>query len=218
MKKTMSLSIIFTLVLTACGTTSSSNQPPRPEELESKVNQQDFDAALQKVKFIVDEFDGTWEIFSSPEGQEVARKATGPRSSRYSILVQLYILRESNEAPLDGRGSIAFLGTECMNIHQWDAKSSAGVVNFDFESNLRECESAAGSPDVITESANRYMSEAEMLNYCKIVSGAEVTFRVTGFDGILSVKGSMPKTAIDAHKNICTVYQGLLDGLIPTNL
>ena len=223
MKKTIILSIALALVLTACGTTNSSDQPPNLEDLGSKiredeiprVNQQDFDKALQNVKFIVDEFDGTWEIFSSPETEEVSRKATGPRNTRYAISIGLYILRETSDSPLDARASINFLGTECMNIYQWDTKSKAGVVNFDFESDLSECGSEAGYPGVITESANRYMSEAEMLNYCEIVNGTEVTFRITGFDGILSLKGGMPKTAIGAHKNICVVYKGLLDGLIP---
>jgi hypothetical protein len=207
--------LVLSLFLTACGTTDSSNQIPKPEDPRPKISQSTFDAALSKVTFIVDEFDGSWEIFGSPEEQNAFTKSSGPRNSRYALVISLYIVRASSDAPVDARASIDFLATECMNIYQWDVKSNIGVVNFDFESDLRECDLAEGYSDVINESAKKYMSKSEMLNYCEIIRGKDITFRVVGFDGILSHKGSMPKTAISIHKNICVVYQGLLDGLSP---
>ena len=207
--------LVLTLALTACGTTNSSNQNLKPEDLRPKISQSSFDTALSKVTFTIDEFDGSWEIFGSPEEQNVFTESTGPRDSRYLIMISLYIVRENNDAPLDARASIDFLATECMEIYQWDVKSNFGVVNFDFESELRECTLQKGYSDVIRESANKYLSESEMLNYCEVISGVDITFRVVGFDGILSHKGSMPKVAIATHKNICLVYQGLLDGLRP---
>lgn len=172
--------------------------------------------SVSKVNLTIDEFDGSWEIFNNPEKEEIYRQASGPNDSRFAINISLYVLRKSSDSPLDARATIRFIGAECTNFYQWDTKSDAGVVNFDFTSELRKCESA-GLPGVILEEANRYMSDSDMSNYCKLLGGQEVTFRVTGYDGILSHQGSVPESVLKAHKNICTIYQGLLEGLVPKN-
>ena len=209
--------LCLALILTACGTTNSADQPPKPKDEKPPISQQDFDASLSELEFIVDEFDGSWWIGDlAALADKGFEKASGPRDSRYRIDFFLTIVREKSDSPLDARVEISFLGSECMNINQWDTKSSTGVVNFDFEYNLRECEYAdANYPGVVLEKANKYISESEMLEYCKIVSGKEVTLRVKGSDAIYEHTGSIPKALKSSHKNICVVYQGLLDGLSP---
>lgn len=221
----MVLFIASAFVLSGCGIAKSSNQTPNVKDPDSKVEQQDiapkiseedFDFAVSKVNFAIDEFDGTWEIFNNPEKEEVYRQASGPRDSRFAINISLYILRKGSDSPLDARATIRFIGAKCTNFYQWDTKSDAGVVNFDFTRELSKCESA-GLPGVILEEANRYMSDSDMLNYCRLLDGQEVTFRVTGYDGILSQRGSLRDSVLKAHKNICTIYQGLSQGLVPNN-
>lgn len=217
------LAFASALIISACGNVKSSNEnskselpgnEPKQEISTPKISEEDFDLALSKVKFVIDEFDGTWEIFNNPKSEEVYLKSSGPRDSRYAINIALYIVRESSDSPLDARASIRFLGTECTNFYQWDTKSEIGVVSFNFENELSDCDNA-GIPGVVIEEANRYMTETDMLDYCKVLGGQDVIFRVTGYDGILSQKGSLPNTALKAHKNMCTVHQGLLEGLVP---
>ena len=215
--------IASALFLSGCGNVDESSDTPKSENPRSevvqdvlipKISDEAFNVAFSKVNYDVDEFDGSWEIFNNPKKEEVYRQATGPRDSRFVINIALYIMRKNSDSPLDARASIRFIGAECTNFYQWDTKSDAGVVNFYFTSELSSCESS-GLPGVILEEANRYMSESDMTNYCNMLENKDVIFRVTGYDGILSQKGSIPASVLEAHKNICTIYQGLSQGLVP---
>ena len=215
-RKSTLINLFLAVILTACGNTNSGNESPKIEDLRPQISQQDFDAALSKLEFTVDEFDGSWEIFYLPNWDMGIIKASGPRDSRFSLDISLYILREKSDSPLDARVKISFLGTECMNVNQWDTKSSTGVVNFDFESNLSDCKYADPNyPGVVLDEANKYMNQTEMLDYCEIINGKEITLRIKGSGAILSHTGIIPKALESSHKNICIVYQGLMDGLSP---
>lgn len=177
------------------------------------------------MDFKVDEFDGSWFIGASDreslEKTEVKKKKSGPKNSRYALFINVWLERKTATSPLVAKSTLTLLTPECIEFYQWDTKSDQSAANFTIDRDMYRCDEQKGyAIRVFEEQVGRYLSESEMVNYCGVMRGDNLKYRVRGYSGFMESSGFLPKSHIALHNDICTIFFGIQQGLeinIPTN-
>ena len=199
------IGILALTVLTSCGnstSTESANGNKSDETKLSKVGQDEFTEALDKVKVSQDEFVGNFEIV--PQNTKATKVGTA------ILLVRLSLVKKDADSKWILRFLTGYGGDDWMFHTQLNIKSSTGTLNVDIDSNLRDDQVES---TYVSEIASYTPNDRESVQMCKIIGGEDIKFRLRGVSGkVKQVLGLMTEKDKVANLAMCTLYAGLQQG------
>ena len=162
-----------------------------------------FEDALSQLEVAQDEFLGNYEIFGNPNFDYWTQDEEG----NYFDL-SLDLTKKDKKSKWKFNLITYYTGEDWIFHNEMNLKSSKGKLNLAVISVDRDVDDGS-----VSERGVLTLTNSQRLNYCKIMSGNNVTFRLRGNDG--DVVGDVQDGSISYNLALCTVYQGLLQGYKP---
>jgi hypothetical protein len=168
--------------------------------VNAAVSKNAFKEALNQLEVYQDEFVGNYEIFGYPNSDYWSYDAY---DNYYDV--SLNLVKKDEKSKWRVVMMTFYSGEDWIFHNELNLKSSKGKLNLKIPSASRDVDDGR-----VSESGALFLTNSQRLNYCKIISGDDVTFRLRGNKG--SVEGLLLDGSIAYSLALCTVYQGLLQG------
>jgi hypothetical protein len=212
----LTLAFLLAITLSSCSNSSSDEQRSEasnseesantPESTESEerilVSEAEFRAAVNKARLFRDEFKGNYELGSKVSFDRFTKKGT----SIFSI--NLYFTKEDDSSPWETSLISVYDGEDWIFHNEVNVKSSAGILNFE---EISEVSRDVRDSGTVSEVSVATLDESTFRNYCKIINGTDVIFRLRGSEAS-DAMGNMTQANIESEKSLCIIGYGLAQG------
>lgn len=174
---------------------------------ELRVSQAEFRKSLNVLEVTVDEFKGNYEIFTKSSLDQYVEEG----DSVFSLTSN--ITKRNQKSPWVFGLTSVFNGEDWLNHDEINVKSDSLTLNLNDVVLINSNVSDGGR---VFEIGRRVLTNQQVVNFCKIINGQNIRFRLRGGGGeVLEVTGNLPSASRNSFKASCTVFNGLLQGMKP---
>jgi hypothetical protein len=158
-----------------------------------------MDKALLRVNVSEDEYTGAMEITGKSE--------TNVETGEYSFVDTGAFLGKKSDADWEFAVVSAFYDSEWLFQQSIGFKSTKGSISLALGSSNREVDEVA----YVSEFAYVILTESEIEEFCNVMQGKDVTFRIVGKNG--QVERKLPGGVMYDNRSMCVLYRGFGHGL-----
>jgi hypothetical protein len=212
----LTLAFLLAFTLSSCSNSLSDDQQSEasnseesantPESTESEerilVSEAEFRAAVNKAELFRDEFKGNYELGSKVGLDKFTKEGTT------IFYINLYFTKEDDSSPWETSLVSAYYGEDWIFHDEVNIKSSAGILNLEEISEVGRDVTDGGK---VSEISAATLDESTFRNYCKIINGTDVIFRLRGSEAS-DAMGNMTQANIESEKLLCIIGYGLAQG------
>ena len=178
-----------------------------PTPALQKISTDDFRRSLAKMTVSVDEFKGNYEIFPRNEFRDLVKQDS------YLFGVTPSITKADEKSEWIFALTSSYRGNDWLFHYEINLKSDTRTLNLPRV--ILISKDILGGGRGVDEFGVYQMSNKEADDFCTLIAGESIKFRLLGSSGVNSLTGTMSVKSLDSSRAICQVFSGLKQGFKP---
>lgn len=190
--KLVSAGVALLTILSACGSAADVG-------LGEMVTTTQMDKALERVEVHEDEYSGNWEI--NPKNDVVVHVGD------FWFVDTDALVSKRDGSDWEFAVASSYRLTDWLFQASVGFKSSKGSMSLDLGESIHDVDELAS----VSEIAFVSLDAEQITQFCEIMNGRSVKFRIVGTKG--SIERKLPGATMYSNRAMCTIYRGLKQGI-----